>query len=97
VRISVFTTESAPRRHLRRQAGDNPPHLPAARARPEPAREIGLLPDGADLPDADTASTFTASRLFSRNAAFTDSEHAQVLSRLGFAINELGYERSLSA
>lgn len=45
------------------------------------------------LPDADTASTFTASRLSSRNAAFTDSERAQVLSRLGFAVDELGYER----
>jgi hypothetical protein len=45
------------------------------------------------VPDADTASTFTASRLSRRNAAFTDSENAQVLARLGSAIDELGYER----
>jgi hypothetical protein len=39
------------------------------------------------------ASTFTASRLSRRNAAFTDSERAQVLGRLGFAVDELGYDR----
>jgi hypothetical protein len=45
------------------------------------------------LPDTDTASTFTSTRLSSRNAAFTDSERAQVLGRLGFAVDELGYDR----
>ena len=43
------------------------------------------------LPDADTASTFAAGRLAARRAQLSDSEHAEVASRLGWAAEELGY------
>lgn len=43
------------------------------------------------LPNADTASTFAASRLASRRAQLSDIEHAEVVSRLGWAAGELGY------
>jgi hypothetical protein len=43
------------------------------------------------LPDAGTASTFAASRLAIRRAQLSDTDHAQVFSRLGWAAEELGY------
>jgi hypothetical protein len=50
------------------------------------------------LPDADTASTFAASRLAIRRAQLSDTEHAEGVSRLGWAAEELGYSaRPLSA
>lgn len=44
-----------------------------------------------ELPDADTASTFDATRLAIRRAQLSDTGHAQVVSRLGWAAEELGY------
>jgi omega-hydroxy-beta-dihydromenaquinone-9 sulfotransferase len=43
------------------------------------------------LPDADTASTFAASRLAIRRAQLSDTDHAQVFSQLGWPAEELGY------
>ena len=43
------------------------------------------------LPDADTASTFAASRLAIRRAQLSEAEYAEVVSRLGWAAEELGY------
>ena len=46
------------------------------------------------LPDADTASTFAAGRLGRRNGQLGDAELAEVLSRLQWAAEELGYQTS---
>jgi omega-hydroxy-beta-dihydromenaquinone-9 sulfotransferase len=43
------------------------------------------------LPDADTVNTFAASRLAARRGQLSDTEHAEVVSRLGWAAGELGY------
>jgi hypothetical protein len=43
------------------------------------------------LPDADTVSTFAASRLAARRGQLSDIELAEVVSRLGWAAGELGY------
>jgi hypothetical protein len=43
------------------------------------------------LPDADTASTFAASRLAARRGQLSDTEHAEVVSRLGWIAGELDY------
>ena len=43
------------------------------------------------LPDADTASTFTASRLSLRDGQLGAAERSQVISRLRWAAEELGY------
>jgi len=43
------------------------------------------------LPDADTASTFAASRLAIRRAQLSDTDQAQALNQLGWAAEELGY------
>ena len=43
------------------------------------------------LPDARTASTFTASRLTHRATHLSDAEHAEVVNRLGWAAEDLGY------
>jgi omega-hydroxy-beta-dihydromenaquinone-9 sulfotransferase len=43
------------------------------------------------LPDADTVNTFAASRLAVRRGQLSDTEHAEVVSRLGWAAGELGY------
>ena len=44
------------------------------------------------LPDADTSHAFITSRLGSRDGQLTDPEHREVLSRLRWAAEELGYE-----
>jgi hypothetical protein len=44
------------------------------------------------LPDADTESTFAASRLDARRGQFSETEHAEVVRRLGWAAGELGYQ-----
>ncbi len=43
------------------------------------------------LPDAHTASTFTASRLTRRPTHLSDTQHAEIARRLGWAAEELGY------
>jgi hypothetical protein len=43
------------------------------------------------LPDADTASMFAASRLAIRHTQLSDADHAEVVCRLGWAAEELGY------
>jgi hypothetical protein len=43
------------------------------------------------LPDASTASTFAASRLAIRHAQLNGTDHAQAISRLGWAAEDLGY------
>jgi hypothetical protein len=43
------------------------------------------------LPDADTVNTFAASRLAVRRGQLSDTEHAEVVSRLGWAAGDLGY------
>jgi omega-hydroxy-beta-dihydromenaquinone-9 sulfotransferase len=43
------------------------------------------------LPDADTVNTFAASRLAARRGQLSDTEQAEVVSRLGWAAAELGY------
>ena len=43
------------------------------------------------LPDADTASTFTASRLSLRDGQLGAAERSQVISRLRWAADDLGY------
>ncbi len=55
---------------------------------PDSRRELF---DRLGLPDADTASTFAADRLAIRRAQLSDAEHAQVVSRVGWAAEELGY------
>jgi uncharacterized protein with LGFP repeats len=42
-------------------------------------------------PDAGTVNTFAASRLAARRGQLSDTEHAGVISRLGWAAGELGY------
>jgi len=44
------------------------------------------------MPDADTSHAFITSRLGSRDGQLTDPEHREVLSRLRWAAEELGYE-----
>jgi omega-hydroxy-beta-dihydromenaquinone-9 sulfotransferase len=55
-----------------------------------PASRCELF-DRLGLPDADTASTFAANRLASRRSQLSDTEHAEVASRLDWAAEELGY------
>ena len=43
------------------------------------------------LPDADTVNTFAASRLAARRGQLSGTEHAEAVSRLGWAAGELGY------
>lgn len=43
------------------------------------------------LPDADTANTFAAGRLVGRRGRLSDTGQAEVVSRLGWAAEELGY------
>ena len=47
------------------------------------------------LPDTDTASTFAAGRLAIRRAPLSGPEHAEVINRLGWAAEELGYPARL--
>ncbi len=55
-----------------------------------PASRRGLF-ECLGLPDARTASTFTASRLTRRATHLSDAGHAEVVSRLGWAAEDLGY------
>ncbi len=44
-----------------------------------------------ERPDADPASTFAATRLAIRRAQLSDTQHAEIVSRVGWAAEELGY------
>jgi hypothetical protein len=48
------------------------------------------------LPDAETSSTFSASRLTGRRGLPGDAGQAEIVSRLGWAAEELGYQATSS-
>jgi hypothetical protein len=50
-----------------------------------------IMASSSHRPGAETASTFAASRLAMCSAQLSDAEHAEVVSWLGWAAEELGY------
>jgi hypothetical protein len=69
-------------RYVEVRAEDLAAHWPGSRR--DLFERLGLL-------DADTTSTFTASRLSHRDGQLGAAERRQVISRLRWAVDELGY------
>jgi omega-hydroxy-beta-dihydromenaquinone-9 sulfotransferase len=81
--LAQRTALLADRRYAEVKAEDLAAHWPDARRR---------LFERLGLPDAETSSTFSASRLTSRRGEPSDAGQAEIVSRLGWAAEELGYQ-----
>lgn len=81
--LAQRTALLADRRYAEVKAEDLAAHWPDARRR---------LFERLGLPDAETSSTFSASRLTSRHGEPSDAGQAEIVSRLGWAAEELGYQ-----
>ena len=81
--LAQRTALLADRRYAEVKAEDLAAHWPDARRR---------LFERLGLPDAETSSAFSASRLTSRHGEPSDAGQAEIVSRLGWAAEELGYQ-----
>ena len=81
--LAQRTALLADRRYAEVKAEDLAAHWPDARRR---------LFERLGLPDAETSSAFSASRLTSRHGEPSDAGQAEIVSRLGWAAEELSYQ-----